>query len=69
MTLINIVDAVAAIKRGVANCLTAKAIEQACRAEKHPWRERELGPVRTVHAFLTQVLHGNTACTHTVRLG
>lgn len=68
MTLINIVDAVAAIKRGVANCLTANAIEQACRAEKHHWRERELGPVRTVHAFLTQVLHGNTACTHTVRL-
>jgi hypothetical protein len=67
MTL-NIVDAVNAIKRNVANCLTAKAIEQACHAERHQWRRRELGPARTVHAFIIQVLHGNTACTHTVRL-
>ena len=67
MTL-NIVEAVAVIKRSVANCLTAEAIEQACRAEKHQWRQRELGPDRTVHAFITQVLHGNTACAHTVRL-
>lgn len=64
----NIVDAVAAIKRNVANCLTAKSIEGACQAENYRWRERELGPVATVHAFITQVLHGNTACTHTVRL-
>jgi hypothetical protein len=64
----NIVDAVATIKQSVANCLTAKAIEQACHTEKYSWRQRELGPVRTVHAFLTQVLHGNTACAHTVRL-
>jgi hypothetical protein len=48
--------------------LTAKAIEQACHAEKYSWRQRELGPVKTVHAFTSQVLHGNTACAHTVRL-
>jgi hypothetical protein len=65
---LNIVDALATIKRNVANCLTAEAIQQACHAEKHRWRQRELGPVRTVHAFITQVLHGNTACTHAVRL-
>jgi DDE family transposase len=65
---VNIVDAVASIKRNVANCLTTKAIEQACHAEKHRWRQRELGPVATIHAFITQVLHGNTACAHTVRL-
>jgi hypothetical protein len=64
----NIVDAVAAIKRNVANCLTSKAIQQACHAEEYQWRQRDLGPVETVHAFITQVLHGNTACTHTVRL-
>jgi hypothetical protein len=67
MTL-SIVQAVAAIKRNVAHCLTDKAIEQACRAENYQWRQRELGPVQTVHAFITQVLHGNTACSHTVRL-
>jgi hypothetical protein len=65
---INIVDAVATVKRNVANCLTGEAIEQACHAENYRWRERELGPAKTVHAFITQVLHGNTACTHTVRL-
>lgn len=65
---VNIVDAVAAIKRNVANCLTAKAIEQACHAEEHRWRQRDVGPAATIHAFITQVLHGNTACVHTVRL-
>jgi hypothetical protein len=65
---VNIVDAVATIKRNVANCLTVQSIEQACHAEKHKWRQREVGPVATIHAFMTQVLHGNAACTHTVRL-
>jgi hypothetical protein len=65
---LNIIDAVAAIKRNVAHCLTPESIEQACCAEKHCWRERELGPARTIHAFLLQVLHGNTACSHAVRL-
>ena len=65
---VSIVDAVATIKRSVANCLTETAVEQACHAEKYSWRQRELGPVETVHAFIIQVLHGNTACTHTVRL-
>lgn len=65
---VSIVDAVAAIKRDVAKCLAAPAIERACHAEKYQWRQRELGPVATIHAFLIQVLHGNAACSHTVRL-
>jgi Transposase DDE domain len=65
---LNIIDAVAAIKRNVAHCLTSESIEQACRAEQHCWRKRELGPAKTIHAFLIQVLHGNAACSHTVRL-
>lgn len=65
---VSIVDAVATIKRNVANCLTAQSIEQACRAEDYRWRQRELGPVETIHAFIIQVLNGNTACSHTVRL-
>jgi hypothetical protein len=64
----NIVDAVAMVKRNVAHCLTPQAIEQACHAENYRWRQRELGPAKTIHAFITQVLHGNAACTHTVRL-
>jgi hypothetical protein len=65
---LNLIDAVAAIKRNVAHCLSPQSIEQACRAEKHCWRQRELGPAKTIHAFLIQVLHGNAACGHVVRL-
>jgi hypothetical protein len=64
----SIVDAVTTIKRTVAQCLTAEAIENACHAEGYRWRERQVGPAKTIHAFITQVLHGNTACSHTVRL-
>jgi hypothetical protein len=64
----SIVDAVATIKRSVAECLTVESIHQACRQVGHTWRERELGPAQTIWAFLLQVLHGNTACTHVVRL-
>ena len=64
----SIVDAVATIKRNVAECLTAESIHQACRHVGHTWRERELGPAQLIWAFLLQVLHGNTACAHVVRL-
>jgi hypothetical protein len=63
-----IVDALLSIKRNVASCLTADSIHRVCRAVGHAWRERDLAPATTVHAFLLQVLHGNTACTQTVRL-
>jgi hypothetical protein len=59
---------VATIKRSVAECLTAESIRQACGQVGHTWRERELGPAQTIWAFLLQVLYGNTACAHVVRL-
>lgn len=64
----SIVEAVARIKRNVAELLTAESIVEACRETGHRWRERELGPAATVWAFLLQVLHGNTSCAHVVRL-
>ena len=64
----SIVQAVAQIKRDVAAFLTAEFIVATCRQVGHTWRERELGPTQTVWAFLLQVLYGNTACTHVVRL-
>jgi hypothetical protein len=64
----SIVNAVATIKQSVAKCLTAEAIHQACHQAGHTWRERELGPAPTIWAFMLQVLHGNTACSHVVRL-
>ena len=65
---LSIIDALATIKRSVAECLTAESIHEACRQVGHTWRERELGPAHTIWAFLLQVLHGNTACAHVVRL-
>ncbi len=56
------------IKKNVAATLSAQAIEQVCRETNHQWRERYLGPAQTVWAFLLQVLHGNTACEHVLRL-
>jgi hypothetical protein len=53
---------------GLATALTPATIRAACRAAGHTWRERQLDPVATVHLFVLQILHGNTACAHLPRL-
>lgn len=60
----SILRAVHEIKSDVARHLEATMIERICRQLGYRWRERLLGPAATVHAFLLQVLHGNTACDH-----
>jgi hypothetical protein len=57
------------LKQGPAECLTAEAIQAACRQEHYSWRERILSPVTTIYLFLLQILHGNTACQHVVHFG
>ena len=57
------------LKQAPAECLTADAIEAACRQEHYRWRERLLGPVTTIDLFLLQIVHGNTACQHVVHFG
>lgn len=64
----NILAVVRQIKANVAEHLQAAAIEKICRELAYVWRDRLLGPVVTVHAFLLQVLHGNTACDHVPHL-
>jgi hypothetical protein len=56
------------IKSDVAKHLQAAAIERVCLELNYRWRERLLGPVATIHAFLLQVLHENTACDHVPHL-
>jgi len=58
----SILRAVAQIKADVSGHLQAARIERICRELGHAWRDRLLTPTVTVHAFLLQVLHGNTAC-------
>jgi len=55
-------DVVAQFKADVGQTLSAVAIEQACDKLDYHYRKRLLDPVATVHTFLTQILHGNTAC-------
>lgn len=54
----------ARIKEDLHAFLSDESIVNACREAGHEWRERELGPVRTVHLFVLQVLCFNTAMTH-----
>jgi hypothetical protein len=65
----SILAAVQRIKAEVAYWLTPEAIRDLCRTLGYSWRERLLDPVTTVHLFLLQILHGNTACSHVPRLG
>ena len=53
--------ALARIKEDVGPFLPDEAIERACEAAGHKWRERVLGPVQTLHLFILQVLHFNVA--------
>jgi hypothetical protein len=64
----SILRAIGQIKANVAVHLQAATIERICRELGHTWRDRLLTPVVTVHAFLLQVLHGNTACDHVAHL-
>ena len=44
--------------------LPEESVLAAFRAAGHEWRERQLGPVRTLHLFILQVLACNTAMAH-----
>jgi hypothetical protein len=57
------------LRQDLAADLTPEAIENACHEEKYSWRQRVLNPVTTVYLFILQILHGNTACQHTVHFG
>lgn len=55
-------------KADVAKAVSAATISKICGYLKYVCRNRVLDPVTTVHVFLLQILHGNTACTALSRL-
>src|SRR3989442_1526692 len=55
-------------KADVAKAIAAETILKICGYLRYFCRDRVLGPVTTVHVFLLQILHGNTACTALSRL-
>src|SRR5579862_5405032 len=65
----SILAAVQQIKTEVTQFLSPQLIRNVCEVVDHVWRERVLDPVTTVHLFVLQILHGNTACPHVPRLG
>jgi hypothetical protein len=60
----SVAGALARIKSDLEPYLPEESIEAACREAGHRWRERKLGPVATLHLFVLQVLHFNTAIRH-----
>ena len=61
-------QAIQQIKSHWACQFSDQAINDACRAAGHTWRERILPPALTVRLFLLQILYGNTACSHLPRI-
>jgi hypothetical protein len=55
-------------KTDVAKAVSAEFIIRICGYLHYTWRDRILDPVTTVHVFLLQILHGNTACSALSRL-
>jgi IS4 transposase len=52
------------IKRPFCEFLPEEVILDACRNAKYRWQKRKFDPVITIHLFILQVLHGNTAILH-----
>lgn len=63
-----VMEALRHIKAELAALLDAPTILALCHEMGYQWRVRLLDPVTTVHLFLLQILHGNTACSHLPRL-
>ncbi len=65
----SILAAVQQIKADIVQFLSDELIREVCATVGHVWRDRILDPATTVHLFVLQILHGNTACPHVPRLG
>src|SRR5712664_3084278 len=65
---LTIPEIVRQFKVDVAKAISAETIMKICGYLEYVCRERVLGPVTTVHVFLLQIFHGNTACTALSRL-
>jgi len=57
-------SSVPTIKRSFCRLLTAEVILGVCQETGHVFRKRKFDPVLTLHLFILQILHGNTAIVH-----
>jgi hypothetical protein len=63
-----IVSILRRFQRAPSQQLDRVEIIEACRRVNHTWRSCRLDPVNIIHLFLAQILHGNTAINHLVRI-
>jgi Transposase DDE domain len=61
-------EALAKVSTELTQLLSTESLADLCRSVGHRWRNRLLDPITTIHLFLLQVLHRNTAATHLPRL-
>jgi len=62
--MVSISRALQRIKQDLQPLLPEPSILAACQQADHRWRERILDPVTTIHLFVLQILHFNTAIRH-----
>jgi hypothetical protein len=66
--ILTLTSALREIRDDLADRLEPRALGNRGRSLGGRWRDRILNPVTTIHLFLLQILHKNTACTHLPRL-
>ena len=62
--MVTILPALRQVREDLVGFLDRTAVEQICRELGYRWRDRQLDPYTTLHLFILQVLHQNTAMTH-----
>jgi hypothetical protein len=65
---LSIAEIVRQFKADVAKALSPETVENICGYLGYVCRHRLLNPTVTLHVFLLQILHGNTACAALSRL-
>ncbi len=62
--MVSILPALREVRKDLAGLLERRTIERICRELNYTWRKRQLDPFTTLHLFILQVVHQNTAITH-----
>jgi hypothetical protein len=62
--MVTILPALRQVREDLAGLLDRPAVERACHELGYSWRRRQLDPYPTLHLFILQIAHRNTAMTH-----
>lgn len=62
--MVTILPALRQVGKDLAKLLERSSVERMCREVGYPWRERRLNPYTTLHLFMLQMIHRNTAMAH-----